>query len=189
MKPLTGEVTTHAAAKIGHFGQTNIQRLDEKNTIIEEIQKSNPALPFGGVRAICGAMMFDGDLAKKQVKVLSGGEKSRVMLGKILANPTNLLLLDEPTNHLDMESIEELTEQIVEYEGAVIIVTHSELILRSLANKLIVFNEGKAFLFHGGYDDFLERVGWEDEPKPKKKAEKNEDEKVGAQKGKKKGGK
>ncbi len=189
LKPLTGEVSTHPAMKIGHFGQTNIQRMDEKNTIIEEISKSNPALAYGGVRAICGAMMFDGDLAKKQIKVLSGGERSRVLLGKILANPTNILLLDEPTNHLDMESIEELTEQIDEYEGAVIIVTHSEMILRSLVTKLIVFNEGKAFFFHGGYDDFLERVGWEDEPRPKKKEEKAADEGKAAQKGKKKGGK
>ncbi|MDH4183884.1 MAG: ATP-binding cassette domain-containing protein, partial [Nitrospinota bacterium] len=120
------------------------------------------------------------------VKVLSGGERSRVLLGKILANPANLLLLDEPTNHLDMESIEELTEQLDEYEGAVIIVTHSEMILRDIATKLIVFSEGKAQLFMGGYDDFLEKIGWEDEPRSKKKEsrKKEKEEPVEAKAGK-----
>ena len=119
-----------------------------------------------------GAMMFPGDAVEKCIKVLSGGERSRVLLGKILANPTNLLLLDEPTNHLDMESIEELTEQLDEYEGAVIIVTHSEMILRDIATKLIVFNGENAQLFWGNYDDFLEKIGWDDEPKAKKKEDK-----------------
>jgi len=107
-------------------------------------------------------MMFPGDTVEKKIKVLSGGERSRVLLGKILANPTNLLLLDEPTNHLDMESIEELTEQLDEYEGAVIIVTHSEMILRDIATKLIIFNEENAQLYLGSYDDFLEDIGWDD---------------------------
>ncbi|MEK7297589.1 MAG: ABC transporter ATP-binding protein, partial [Planctomycetota bacterium] len=80
----------------------------------------------------------------------------------ILANPTNLLLLDEPTNHLDIESIEELTEQLDEYEGAVIIITHSEMILRDIATKLIVFNQENAQVFLGKYDDFLDKIGWDE---------------------------
>ena len=85
------------------------------------------------------------------------------MLGKILAHKTNLLLLDEPTNHLDMESIEILKEEINNYEGACIVVTHSEGFLRDVVNKLIIFREGGAEFFEGGYDDFLRRVGWESE--------------------------
>ncbi|MBI5637694.1 MAG: ABC-F family ATP-binding cassette domain-containing protein [Nitrospinae bacterium] len=169
LKPLTGGISTHPSMKIGHFGQTNIQRLDLESNVLEELSKANPSMNNQHLRCLAGAMMFPGDAAEKFIKVLSGGERSRVLLGKILANPTNLLLLDEPTNHLDMESIEELTEQLDEYEGAVIIVTHSEMILRDIATKLIVFNEGKAQLFLGNYDDFLEKIGWEDEPKAKKK--------------------
>ncbi|OHB75182.1 MAG: ABC transporter ATP-binding protein, partial [Planctomycetes bacterium RBG_16_59_8] len=117
LKPLSGGMRTHPEMKIGHFGQTNIQRLDPQCNVLEELSSANPSLNNQKLRSLAGAMMFPGDAAEKRVKVLSGGERSRVMLGKILANPTNLLLLDEPTNHLDMESIEELTEQLSEYEG------------------------------------------------------------------------
>jgi len=108
-------------------------------------------------------MMFDGDKALKKVSVLSGGEKSRVLLGKLLVSPANLLLLDEPTNHLDMDSIDSLVEAIEAFDGGVIIVTHSELILNSIATRLIVFDGGKVDLFEGTYQEFLDRVGWESE--------------------------
>jgi ATP-binding cassette subfamily F protein 3 len=172
LKPVGGAMSAHPNVKIGHFGQMNIQRLDPECNILKELSIANPALNNQQLRCIAGAMMFPGDAAEKSIKVLSGGERSRVLLGKILANPTNLLLLDEPTNHLDMEAIEELTEQLDEYEGAVIIVTHSEMILRDIATKLIVFNEGGASVFLGNYDDFLEKIGWDDEPKAKKKEDK-----------------
>lgn len=165
----TGKVSFHPAAKIGHFGQTNINRLSMEHTIAEEIQAENSELTISGVRNICGTMMFDGDLAKKKIKVLSGGERARVLLGKILAKPANLLLLDEPTNHLDMESIESLTEEIGNFPGAVVIVTHSEIMLRNLATKLVIFHNGTAEFFNGNYDDFLEKIGWEsEETKPNK---------------------
>ncbi len=162
LKPITGGVSTHPAIKIGHFGQTNIQRLNVKMNILEELSSANPTLNNQRLRSLAGAMMFPGDTAEKSIKVLSGGERSRVLLGKILANPTNLLLLDEPTNHLDIESIEELTEQLDEYEGAVIIITHSEMILRDIATKLIVFNQENAQVFLGKYDDFLDKIGWDE---------------------------
>ena len=107
--------------------------------------------------------MFPGELADKKISVLSGGEKSRVMLGKIIARPSNLLFLDEPTNHLDMQSIESLCEAIEDFPGAVAIVTHSEMMLRRLVNKFIIFHEGGAEFFLGSYDDFLEKIGWESE--------------------------
>ncbi len=164
--PVSGEIKKHNATVLGHFGQTNIERLDPKMTPESEVQAANTDLSMTLVRGICGAMMFEGDAAKKSIRVLSGGEKSRVMLGKLIANKTNLLLLDEPTNHLDVESIESMTTSLKNFEGAVAIVTHSEMILRKLCNKFIVFHQDGAEFFHGNYDDFLEKIGWgEDESK------------------------
>ena len=108
-------------------------------------------------------------MAKKKINVLSGGERSRVLLGKIISHPTNLLLLDEPSHHLDVESIESLIEELNNYAGALVIVTHSELILKTLAKNLIIFHRDRAEYFHGGYQDFLEKVGWEGEPVAEKK--------------------
>jgi ATP-binding cassette subfamily F protein 3 len=163
LRPVTGELKAHPEMKLGYFGQTNIQRLNPKLTIEQEIEQTNPALTRTQVRNICGTMMFGGDLALKKVSVLSGGEKSRTLLGKILAHPSNLLLLDEPNNHLDMESIDALIESLQDFPGALLIVTHNERILRALATKLIVFHRGRVDVFDSGYDDFLEKVGWEDE--------------------------
>jgi ATP-binding cassette subfamily F protein 3 len=164
-----GEIIPHPSANLGHFGQTNIDRLESQNQVLQEILRSNPSLSLQAAHSICGAMMFDGDMAKKKVSVLSGGERSRVLLGKIISHPTNLLLLDEPSHHLDVESIECLIEELSDYAGALVIVTHSELILKALAKNLIIFHRGRAEYFHGGYEDFLEKVGWEGEPVTEKK--------------------
>ena len=172
LAPNSGSITSHPQASLGHFGQTNIDRLNPKNRVVDEIQYANPNLSVQAAHAICGAMMFDGDLGKKKVRVLSGGERSRLLLGKIISHPTNLLLMDEPTHHLDVESIESLTEELDAYQGALVIVTHSELLLRSLADNLIIFHRGGAEYFHGGYDDFLEKIGWEGEPAKNKKSAK-----------------
>ena len=163
LKPLTGELKAHPDMKLGYFGQTNIQRLNPKLTIEQEIEQTNLALTRTQVRNICGTMMFGGDLALKKISVLSGGEKSRTLLGKILAHPSNLLLLDEPNNHLDMDSIDALIESLQDFPGALLIVTHNERILRALATKLIVFHRGRVDVFNTGYDEFLEKIGWEDE--------------------------
>ena len=176
-----GEIQFHPEINFSHFGQTNISRLREQKTIAEEIAEVAPDLGQSKVRNICGTMMFSGDMADKKVAVLSGGERARVMLGKIIAKPSNLLLLDEPTNHLDMQSIESLAEAIEEFEGGVVIVTHSEMLLRRLVNKLVIFHKGKAELFLGSYEDFLEKIGWEEtdgSPKKKPKASKKELQKL-----------
>ncbi|MEW6550938.1 MAG: ABC-F family ATP-binding cassette domain-containing protein [Campylobacterota bacterium] len=171
LKPLNGEIEYNGSTVFGHFGQTNISHLNPKNTIIDEIYSVNQKLGEAMVRNICGLMMFSGDNAKKKISLLSGGEKSRVMLGKILAKEVNLLFLDEPTNHLDMDSIEALTKAIQNFEGSSIIVTHSEELLRATCDRLIVFSSVGATYFDGTYDEFLEKIGWEDEEpvsKPKK---------------------
>jgi len=163
LEPLTGTMNMHSKTAIGYFGQTNIDRLTPTATVEEEVGSANTALGKAMVRGICGTMMFSGAHAEKKISVLSGGEKSRVLLSKILAAPSNLLLLDEPSNHLDMQAVEALVESIDEFPGAAVIVTHDEMILRSLATRLILFQGGKVEVFDGSYDDFLEKVGWEDE--------------------------
>ena len=163
LEPCSGKIVSNKNLKTGYFGQMNIDRLDPELTIEEEIWSVQPDRSKTAVRGICGAMMFDGDRALKKIGVLSGGERSRVLLGKLLAEPANLLLLDEPTNHLDMESIDSLIEAINEFEGAVIIVTHSEMILDAVAERLVVFDGNEVGVFEESYEDFLSRVGWKDE--------------------------
>lgn len=160
---LDGSIEYHGTTSFGHFGQTNISHLNPNNTIMDEIYLGNPKLAEAMVRNICGSMMFPGEAAKKKISLLSGGEKSRVMLGQIIAREVNLLFLDEPTNHLDMDSIDALIEAIKNFDGSAIIVTHSEELLRQVCDRLIIFRKEKAEYFDGNYDDFLEKIGWDEE--------------------------
>jgi ATP-binding cassette, subfamily F, member 3 len=114
-------------------------------------------------RNTAGALLFENDDALKKIKVLSGGEKSRVLLGKILVKPANLLLLDEPTNHFDMESSDSLLSALDNFPGACMIVTHNQMFLHAIPNRLLVFDAGKIFMFEGTYEEFLEKIGWESE--------------------------
>jgi ATP-binding cassette subfamily F protein 3 len=163
LTPQKGNITFHPSVTAGVFEQTNIQTLVDSRTVEEEILYSHPHVDRQLARNICGAMMFGGETALKKIAVLSGGEKSRVMLGKILVTPVNLLLLDEPTNHLDMESCDALLEAIDSFDGTVIMVTHNELFLHALAERLIVFGQNGVTMFDGGYQRFLDKNGWEDE--------------------------
>ncbi len=163
LQPLSGSVDFHPSCVFGHFGQTNISHLNKDNTIMDEIYSVNNKLPEPVIRNICGIMMFSGDNAKKKISLLSGGEKSRVMLGKIIAQDVNLLFLDEPTNHLDIDSIDALTTAIKAFKGSCMIVTHSEELLRAVCDRLIIFTNDGADYFNGTYDEFLERIGWEDD--------------------------
>ncbi|OGC07622.1 ABC transporter ATP-binding protein [candidate division WOR-1 bacterium RIFOXYD2_FULL_36_8] len=174
LNPNEGKITNHPNCKIGYFGQTNIERLNPSFTIEQEFSALRPDLNYTDIRRTCGVMMFSGNAALKKIAVLSGGEKSRVSLGKILLNPTNMLLLDEPTNHLDVEACDSMITALDEFPGAVIIVTHSEMFLHHLAKKLIVFNEDHVSVFNGTYQDFLDRVGWKEEEKKPKKAKKEQ---------------
>jgi len=163
IKPLEGSINASPNVVCGYFGQTNVDRLNAENTIETELIESSPEVSRTLARSIAGLMMFEGDAALKKIKVISGGERARVLLGKILLTPSNLLLLDEPSNHLDMQSTDSLLSAIKEFPGAVVFVSHSEMFLRELATRLIVFDGGKAELFEGDYEDFLRRRGWADE--------------------------
>lgn len=163
LAPTSGEVRRHDALKPAYFGQTNIDRLNPNLTVEETLIEAHPDNSRAFARKICGAMMFEGDRALKKVSVLSGGEKSRVLLGKLLVSPANMLILDEPTNHLDMHSVDALVDAVCGFSGAVLMVTHSEMILHRLATRLIVFDNGEVSLFEGTYQDFLDRVGWKEE--------------------------
>lgn len=163
LKANSGQISFNDNTKLAYFGQTNINRLNHDKTVEDEVYSIDPTKSRTIIRSICGAMMFEGDAALKKISVLSGGERSRVMLGKILVTPANLLFLDEPTNHLDMHSIDSLCDAIESFDGAVLLVTHSEELLIRLCNRLIIFDSGKAEVFESGYEDFLSERGWSDE--------------------------
>jgi ATP-binding cassette subfamily F protein 3 len=161
--PVSGNIKRHPLLRTGYFCQTNAAQLNENRTVLEEVMSTDPDCLPQKARDICGTLMFSGDAMLKKIGVLSGGEKSRVLLGKQLINPCHLLLLDEPTNHLDIESCEALLDAVEAFEGSVIMVTHNEMYLHRLATKLIVFDQGKVTVFEGTYAEFLEDVGWADE--------------------------
>ena len=163
LPPADGTVKYNPGVAVGYFEQTNVQSLNLNATVEEELLYTHEEMDRQQARNICGAMMFQGDDALKRISVLSGGEKSRVMLGKLLARPLNLLLLDEPTNHLDMETCDSLVMALDNFSGAVVLVTHNEMFLHALANRLIVFKNNRIGIFEGSYQAFLEKEGWEEE--------------------------
>ncbi len=176
LPPVTGQITFNPQVASGVFEQTNIQTLVDGRTVEEEILYAQPDVDRQKARNICGAMMFEGDSALKKIGVLSGGEKSRVMLGKLLVTPVNLLMLDEPTNHLDMDACDALLAAIDNFDGAVIMVTHNEMFLHALADRLIVFDDAGAHMFDGNYNEFLEKGGWGDTAAISRRQEETADE-------------
>ncbi|MDR0822798.1 MAG: ATP-binding cassette domain-containing protein [Endomicrobium sp.] len=163
LKPTAGNIKTHPDLKISYFVQSDSANLNPQKTVFEEIMNTDASCITQKARNIAGAMMFSGDDALKKIEFLSGGEKARVLLGKILVQPAHLLLLDEPTNHLDLESCESLIDAVNDFEGSVILVTHNEQLLDNIAQKLIIFDRDKVSVFDGTYRDFLSSCGWEDE--------------------------
>ncbi|MGE4265877.1 MAG: ABC-F family ATP-binding cassette domain-containing protein [Deferribacterales bacterium] len=162
-EPDSGEISCHAQLKPAVYEQTNVQRLGLNNTIEQELIEVDPVVDRQKARDAAGTMMFSGDDALKKISVLSGGEKSRVMLAKAILQPANILFLDEPTNHLDMQSCDSLLEAIDQFKGTVVMVTHNEMFLNAIAERLIVFRNDTIEVFEGGYEEFLEKVGWGEE--------------------------
>lgn len=167
LTPIQGNIIYHPSSVRGFYEQTNVATLVDERTVEDEILYAAPHVDQQLSRNICGTMMFEGDKALRKISVLSGGEKSRVLLGKLLATPTNLLLLDEPTNHLDMDACDALISALDGFPGAVILVTHNELFLHALANRLVIFQKDALSIFEGSYQQFLDKIGWSDEEPPK----------------------
>lgn len=181
LAPAAGHLKYSMNATMGYFAQTNVSKLKPSETIYQAIKRANDRLKEQQVRDIAGQMLFSNEDIFKEIKVLSGGEKARVLLGQLIATPTNLLLLDEPTNHLDIESTEALLHAIERFTHAVIIVTHNEWILEAFKPDTIILCHEKGQTIHmGDYPSFLEKIGWDEEkpvkaPKPKKPKVGNEE--------------
>jgi len=162
LKILAGQLRAEGEIKLGHnvilsyFGQHQAQELAGELTILDTVYHTAVDMTITRVRSLLGAFLFTGDEVEKQVRVLSGGEKSRVALAKMLVRPANLMLLDEPTNHLDMSSQEILQEAMAQYEGTIIVVSHNRFFVNSFINKVLEIRNGRATLHEGNIDDYLE---------------------------------
>jgi len=154
----SGVATLGANAKIGYFSQHSLDILNPKQTIYDEVYSRIPNASVSYVRSLCGAFLFSGDEVFKKVSVLSGGEKSRVVIATLLANPVNFLILDEPTNHLDIKSREVLLKALKEFAGTVILVSHDRFFLKSLATRVLELDHGELQTFEGSYEYYLTKT-------------------------------
>ncbi len=156
-EPTSGSVTLGANVSVGYFSQHSMDILDGNRTVFETVQESMPQANIGIIRNLCAAFLFQGDDVDKRIFQLSGGEKSRVILATLLAQPLNFLILDEPTNHLDMQSREILLEALKKFTGTVILVSHDRHFLHSLVDHVMEIDHGEMRLYGGDYDYYLEK--------------------------------
>jgi ATP-binding cassette subfamily F protein 3 len=147
-----GTMKIGASIEIGYFSQNSLDVLNPNNTILDEVHSHIPTAGLGYVRTLLGAFKFSGDESEKKISVLSGGEKSRVVLATILANPVNLLILDEPTNHLDIASREVLMDAVERFPGTVMMVSHDRFFLRRLTTRVFELDKHELHVFEGNYD-------------------------------------
>ncbi len=162
LKIIAGMEQAEGTVKPGHnvilsyFGQHQAQELAGDLSILDTVYHTAVDMTITQVRSLLGAFLFTGDEVEKLVRVLSGGEKSRVALARMLVRPANLMLLDEPTNHLDMSSQEILQEAMAQYEGTIIVVSHNRFFVNSFVNKVLEIRNGRATVHEGNIDDYLE---------------------------------
>ena len=147
-----GELALGPSTEIGYFSQSALDVLNPNKTIFDEVHDRIPNATQGFVRNLLGAFLFKADDAFKKISVLSGGEKSRVVLATILAKPVNFLVLDEPTNHLDIKSREVLLEAIQKYKGTVMIVSHDRFFLRAIANRVFELDRNELRIYEGNFE-------------------------------------
>ncbi|UJR85492.1 ABC-F family ATP-binding cassette domain-containing protein [Sandaracinus amylolyticus] len=160
--PDVGAVTVGASVKLGYFAQHAMEVLDPDRTVIDSLQDAHPRASLGSLRTCAGAFGFSGDDVEKKCRVLSGGEKARLVLAKMLYEPPNFLVLDEPTNHLDLATKEMLTKSLADFEGTMIFVSHDRSFLRSLSNRVLeVGHENGPRVYGGGYVEYVSQTGYE----------------------------
>ena len=152
----TGKLQLGHNVKIGYFAQNQAQLLDENMTVFDTVDYVAQGDIRLKIRDILGAFMFGGEASDKKVKVLSGGEKTRLAMIRLLLEPVNLLILDEPTNHLDMRSKDVLKDALKEFDGTVIVVSHDREFLDGLVDKVYEFGNKRVIEHLGGIYDFLE---------------------------------
>ncbi len=157
-EPTSGIYRVGPSIEVGYFSQNSLDVLNPDSTILEEVQAHMPVANLGQIRNLLGSLMFSGDEVDKKIKVLSGGEKSRVVLATILSKPINFLVLDEPTNHLDIKSREILMDALKRFEGTVMMVSHDRYFLRELTTRVFALGKSKLVTFDGTYDEYLERA-------------------------------
>lgn len=156
LQPLSGELKTGESVKIGYFHQHVIEDLNPEDTVLSSLERSaHVETKPQDILQIAGSLLFSGDDVLKKVKVLSGGEKSRVALGRILLQRASLLVLDEPTNHLDFQTVEALTQALNKFEGTLVVVSHDRGFIRRVAKKIIEIENGHVGVYPGPYDDYV----------------------------------
>jgi len=154
-EPTDGNCTIGASVRMGYFSQHALEVLNPDKTIFDEIHDRIPDATIGFVRNLLGAFLFSGDDVYKKIGVLSGGEKSRVVLATILATPVNFLVLDEPTNHLDIKSREILLDALRNFDGTVVLVSHDRHFLKSVANRVFEVDHGEMRVYEGNFEYYL----------------------------------
>ena len=166
LPPDSGEVKLGASLKLGYFAQQSLELLDADLTVWEQIQKDFPRDTVGALRGLLGAFQFSGDDVEKRIRSLSGGERSRLVMARMLFDPPNFLVLDEPTNHLDLATKEMLVEALSDFDGTMLFVSHDRTFLRGLASRVLELGgesgtETQPHLYPGSYVEYVERTGHE----------------------------
>jgi ATPase subunit of ABC transporter with duplicated ATPase domains len=166
LEPDAGEVKLGASLKMGYFAQQALDLLDPDLTIEEQLQRDFPDESIGALRNLAGAFQFSGDDIDKKIRSLSGGEKTRLVIARMLLNPPNFLVLDEPTNHLDLFTKEMLIEALKDYDGTMLFVSHDRAFLRALSNRVLELGgesgvEKEPHLYPGSYVEYVARTGHE----------------------------
>jgi ATPase subunit of ABC transporter with duplicated ATPase domains len=164
--PDAGTVRLGASLKLGYFAQQSLDLLDAELSVWEQIQQDFPKESVGALRNLLGAFQFSGDDVDKRVRALSGGERSRLVLARMLFDPPNFLVLDEPTNHLDLQTKEMLVEALADFEGTMLFVSHDRAFLRGLSNRVLELGgesglEPKPHMYPGSYAEYVAKTGHE----------------------------